>query len=246
MGYMTHVIVGYPSLGDTVSLVEVMDQAGVDFVELQIPFSDPLADGPIIMKACEQSLENGTKVSDAFVVARKLSEKVSVPLLFMAYYNTVFKYGVEKFCYDAQKAGISGLIVPDMSIEEEENEGFSNAAKKYNLHVIRVVSPASTDERLQKNSDSASGFIYCTARQGTTGNQKKLDPKVISYLKKVKAVSKIPLAVGFGIKSREDVMLIQKYANIAVIGSAIVTLAGQYKEKKLASEVKQFLSSIRV
>lgn len=246
IGLMTHVIVGYPSIKETISMVEVMDEAGVDFVELQIPFSDPLADGPTIMKACEDALERGVRVRDAFVVASKLSSEVDVPLIFMAYYNTVFKYGVEKFCRDAYKAGVVGLIVPDISLEEDVDEGFTKNALKYQLHVIRVVSPVSTDLRLKNNSDLSSGFIYCTARQGTTGNQKKLDPKVITYLKNVRKISKVPLAVGFGIKSREDVSLVKEYADIAVVGSAIVSIAAKHKGESLKKEIRNFLSSIRV
>src|SRR5258708_6284881 len=111
IGLMTHVVVGYPSLEETVSIVKTMADAGVDFVELQIPFSDPLADGPTIMRACEESLENGTKVKDAFSIMKQLSAEVSVPFLFMSYYNIVFRYGVDRFCRDAKTAGASGLIV---------------------------------------------------------------------------------------------------------------------------------------
>lgn len=130
MGLMTHVVVGYPNLEETVSIVKTMATAGVDFVELQIPFSDPLADGPTIMRACEAALANGTKVKDAFAIMKELSQQVSIPLLFMSYYNIVFRYGVEKFCRDAKKAGASGLIVPDMPIDEESYEHFYRSAQK--------------------------------------------------------------------------------------------------------------------
>jgi tryptophan synthase alpha subunit len=130
LGLMTHVVVGYPSLESTEKIVHLMAEEKVDFIELQIPFSDPLADGPTIMRACEQSLERGTKVKDAFLLAKKMSLSVDTPLLFMAYYNTVFKYGVEKFCQDAKGAGISGLIVPDMPLEEEEGEKFGQTCLK--------------------------------------------------------------------------------------------------------------------
>jgi tryptophan synthase alpha chain len=164
MGLMTHVVVGYPSIEQTLAVVRAMAHNGADFVELQIPFSDPLADGPTIMQACEKSLANGTKVKDAFLVMKTLSKQVSIPLLFMSYYNIVFRYGVEKFCRDAMIAGASGLIVPDMPLDEEEQEHFYAYSKKYNLHAIQVVSPASTEERLTKNAKVANGFIYCTAR----------------------------------------------------------------------------------
>ena len=183
---MTHVVIGYPTLNDTIKLVKTMAENGVDFIELQIPFSDPLADGSIIMRACEKSLENGTKVADAFMVMKKLSSQVAIPLLFMAYYNNVFKYGVEKFCRDAEDAGAYGLIVPDMAIDEESEEHFLENCKKYSLHNIQVISPASTDDRLEKNDEVANGFVYCTARQGITGTQDQLHPDLISYLKKSK------------------------------------------------------------
>jgi len=246
MGLMTHVVVGYPSLKETISLVEVMDQKCADFVELQIPFSDPLADGPTIMKACEDSLERGTKVQDAFSVAKKLSSKVKIPLLFMAYYNTVFKYGVEKFCKDARESGISGLIIPDMPLEEENNEGFSESAKLNKLYVIRVISPASTLERIKMNIKNANGFIYCTSRQGTTGSQKQFDPKVIKYMKSVKELSSIPLALGFGVTNRYDADLGYRYADIIVVGSAIVRIAEIYRGEELKRKVGEFVTSLRV
>src|SRR3989344_5126335 len=222
LGLMTHVVVGYPSLAKTFDIVKIMEKNGVDFVELQIPFSDPLADGTTIMKACESALKNGTKVKDAFDVVEKLSGKVKIPLLFMAYYNTVFKYGTEKFCLDAKNAGAYGLIVPDMPIDEEKEEHFFSFCHKYNLHNIRVISPASTDERLKKNAEVASGFVYATARQGITGAKSSLDPKLISFLNKVKKEYKVPIAVGFGISKKEHLKALKPFADMAVIGSAVI------------------------
>jgi tryptophan synthase alpha subunit len=222
IGLMTHVVVGYPTLAKTRELVVEMAENGADIIELQIPFSDPLADGPTIMRACEKSLENGTKVADAFAVMKELTARVSIPLLFMAYYNTVFNYGVEKFCKDAQTAGASGLIVPDMPIDEEGEEHFYALAKQYNLNAIHVVSPASTEERLQKNAVMATGFLYCTARQGITGVQAELDPQLSSYLKKIQSHFSIPIAVGFGISKKEHLHALSPHADIAVIGSALI------------------------
>lgn len=224
IGLMTHVVVGYPSLEETISLVKLMEKSGVDLVELQIPFSDPLADGPTIMKACEASLKNGTKVKDAFRISTELSKQVSIPLLFMAYYNTAFRYGTKKFCIDAKKAGISGLIVPDMPIEEEDQEHFMKYCIDAGLHHVRVISPSSTDERLAKNSKVANGFVYFTARQGITGAKNSLDPKLISNLKKVRKVFKVPIAVGFGISKKEHIQAIKPYADIAIVGSAIIDI----------------------
>lgn len=246
IGLMTHVVVGYPSLEETVSIVKTMDENNVDFVELQIPFSDPLADGPTIMKACEESLRNGTKVADAFSVMKKLAGEVSIPLLFMEYYNTVYRYGVEKFCRDAKEAGASGLIIPDMPIDEEEEEHFYKFAKQYELHTIQVVSPASTSERLEKNAAVANGFIYCTARQGITGAKNELDPTLVSYLDTVKMYIKTPIAVGFGISKKEHIEALQGVCDIAVIGSAIIEVIRNTNKENRLDAVKAFLTELHI
>lgn len=244
---MAHVVVGYPSLDETVSVVKTMAQSGVDVVELQIPFSDPLADGPTIMKACEMSLENGTRVKDAFTVMKKLSSSVSIPLLFMAYYNTVFNYGVEKFCADAKLVGAYGLIIPDMPIDEEGEEGFYAACQKYGLHTIQVVSPASTDERLKKNADVANGFVYFTARQGTTGAKDTLDPEVGRYLKKMREVFDLPIAVGFGISKKEHVTMLQaEGADIAIVGSAVIDIINASPKEKREQNVRRFFDELMI
>lgn len=246
IGLMAHVVVGYPNLAETVSIVKIMADAGVDIVELQIPFSDPLADGPTIMKACEKSLEQGTKVKDAFTLMRQLSSEVSIPLLFMAYYNTVFHYGTEKFCKDAKEAGAVGLIVPDMPIDEEDQEGFYAACKKYEIHTIQVLSPSSTDERLKKNAKIANSFVYFTARQGTTGAKDTLDPKIGKHLKKLKEVFDLPIAVGFGISKKEHIKMLKGKAEIAVIGSAVIDLINNSPKEKINENIRRFFAELMV
>ncbi len=245
MKLMTHVVIGYPSLEATEKIVKLMVKSGVDLIELQIPFSDPLADGPTIMRACEKSLENGTKVKDAFIVMKKLSSQISIPLLFMAYYNTVFKYGVEKFCRDAKKSGAYGLIVPDMPIDEENEEHFYAACKKYQLHNIQVISPVSTDERLRKNALVASGFVYFAAHQGITGYKNKLDPNLISNLKKVQKFFSIPIAVGFGISKREHLEKLSSHADIAVVGSAIIDIINKSKKINMEKNIGKFIKNLK-
>lgn len=244
-GLMTHVVVGYPSIVQTESLVKIMADSGVDFIELQIPFSDPLADGPTIMRACEKALAGKVRVEDAFKLADKLSKEIKIPLLFMAYFNTVFRYGTKKFCRHAKKAGISGLIVPDIPPEEESEENFIKYCKQAGLKNIRVVSPASTLERLKINAKIASGFIYCTARQGITGARKKLDPNLISFLKKIRTQSDLPLAVGFGISQKEHLYKISPFADIAVIGSAIIDVINKSKRNNAEKDVKDFLFRLK-
>src|SRR3954451_7711992 len=143
-GLMTHVVVGYPSLASTSALIVAMDEAGADFIELQIPFSDPLADGPTIQSACEAAIERGARVRDAFTIAAESSARVQAPLLFMAYANTVYRYGTEAFCRDAAAAGISGLIVPDLPAEAARHEGYLDACRRHGLHNIVTLAPTST------------------------------------------------------------------------------------------------------
>jgi tryptophan synthase alpha subunit len=244
MGLMMHVVVGYPMLEATEEIVQVMAESGADFVELQIPFSDPLADGPTIMKASEEALRNGTKVKDAFSLMRKLSTEVEIPLLFMGYYNTVFKYGTARFCKDARSAGASGLIVPDIPLEEEKSEHFIRSAKKNNLYAIRVVSPASTQERLEKNAEVADGFVYCMARQGITGAKKDLDPELVNYLERVKKIFDVPVAVGFGISKKEHIQALRGHADMAIIGSAVIDIISKSKRDEGGKNVRDFIKNL--
>ncbi len=244
IGLMTHVVIGYPSLEATVQIVKTMANNGADVIELQIPFSDPIADGPTIMKACEDSLKNGTRVQDAFMIMNQLAKEVSVPLLFMGYYNTMFTYGVEKFCQIAKQSGASGLIFPDIALEEEPQEHYRYFANKYELAPISVISPVSTDSRLEKNAYDARGFVYCTARLGITGAQKNLDPNIISYLHKVKTYFSIPAAVGFGISKKEHIQSLQGHADIAVVGSALIDVINISAKNEIEKNITKFLQRL--
>lgn len=243
-GLMAHVVVGYPTLDVTVALVKAMDDVDVDFVELQIPFSDPLADGPTIQRACEIALTNGTRVRDAFEVAGQLTRQVSMPLLFMAYFNTVCVYGVERFCEDAAKAGISGIIVPDAPLEAAEREGLLESCERHGLYNIITLAPTSTDERLRKNAAIAKGFVYCMSREGVTGTQQGIDPNLQQYLSRVRRFIPLPLAVGFGISNRERMQAVAPYADIAVVGSAIINVIAQAKQENITTDVQAFLRGI--
>lgn len=245
-GIMTHVVVGYPTLSATVRLVRLMAESGADVVELQIPFSDPLADGPTIMRACEIALGNGTRVRDAFSVMEKLSHEVSIPLLFMAYYNTVFTYGTKAFVRNAKRAGAAGLIVPDVPLDEEHEEHFMTACNQFDIPHIRVISPSATDERLKKNAKVAKGFVYCTARQGITGAREALDPTLATFLKRVRSFFDVPIAVGFGISKKEHLEAVRPYADIAVVGSAIIEVINRSAKQSIESSVASFLRQLNV
>ncbi len=241
-GIMTHVVVGYPSLSETEDIVRAMVSAGVDLVELQIPFSDPLADGQTIQDACEAALDAGIRVRDAFTVARQLSD-VSVPLLFMCYFNTIFRYGIDAFCKDAAEAGISGLIVPDASLEAAIHDGYLESCEAAGLHNIITLSPLSTPARIQKNAPYASGFVYCMARQGVTGVG-QLHDQLGSYIARVRESIKTPVALGFGISSRDRLDLVAPYCDVAVVGSAVIDVIKRSAPGEAAANVEKFVYSL--
>lgn len=247
MGLMTHVVVGYPDIDETEKIIMALVRGGSDFIELQIPFSDPVADGSTIMLASEHALKNGVTVDKAFSLMKKISGNVSIPLLFMSYYNIIFNYGVSDFCKKANEVGASGLIVPDIPPEEEKHEKYIYYSLKHGLYPIRVISPASDERRLKINAKVAHGFVYCVSRFGITGADSTLDPKLGDYLKKVRRYFKIPLAVGFGISKKEQVKSLKSYADVAVIGSAVIDFINQKKQnnKDYLKDLESFIKDLR-
>jgi len=224
MGLMTHAVIGYPTMKASEKIVGALVSGGSDFIELQIPFSDPVADGPVIMQACDMALKKGMTVKKAFAFIKKVSTSLSIPLLIMAYYNSIFRYGVKKFCNETKEASVAGLIVPDYPPEEETHEHLRKELDRRSVHLIRVVSPASTLSRLTLNAHQASGFVYCVSRFGITGKQKTLSPEIATYLSRVSKAFSLPKAVGFGISTPAHITSLRSYAEIAIVGSSIIEL----------------------
>lgn len=239
---MTHIVAGYPTLKKSEEIVVRMVNCGVDFIEIQIPFSDPVADGPVIMWANQKALENGIKVEDCFKLMKKLARKFSInpKFLFMSYFNILHHYGVEKFCKKAKECGCYGLIIPDMPVDEEKYDHYLASCKKYKLMPILIISPLTTAGRLKKLAKYTKGFVYCVSRYGTTGQSKNLNPHLAGYLKKVRTYIKLPLAVGFGISKKEHTEAVWKHAEIAVIGSKIIEMVdkGERFEELLSAPTK--------
>jgi len=246
IGLMTHVVVGYPDIATTIQLVKAMEQAGTDYVELQIPFSDPIADGPTIMKACDTALKSGISVEDCFAVMNALSQQVTISLLFMGYYNTVFSYGVEKFCKKAKESGAFGLIVPDMPPDEEKHEQFITASHKHNLAQIRVVTPASSDHRLKLNAEVADEFVYCVSHYGVSGSKSNFKTSLAPYINRVKKYFNLPIALGFGISQPSDIRAIKNHIDIAIVGSAIINLIDtSSSQKDMLVRVRKLIRSLK-
>ncbi len=239
---MTHLVAGYPTEKESEEIALSMAKGGVDFLEIQIPFSDPIADGPTIFRANQEAIKNGMTTEKALKMIERIGSTISqkTNLIVMTYANIPFQFGLEKFCKRLGKIGVMALIVPDMPLDEEPFEHYVAYCKKYGIHPIQIISPITPPERLEKIAKNASGFVYCVSHTGKTGVVQTLDEDAIQYLDKVREKVKIPLALGFGISSPEQVEAASKKADIVVMGSFFIRLY----DKKGLQGIKEFLKNI--
>lgn len=214
---MTHIVIGYPSLEASLEIVDTMVASGVDVMELQIPFSEPIADGPVILHANQASLANGIRVDDCLRFAETVTRKHAIPFLFMGYYNTLFVRGVNRFVEQMQAVGIRGAIVPDLP--PEEGSQYLEAMRDRSLDPIFIFSPNSPEQRLRDIAAVARGFVYCVARKGVTGKTTEFSPDLAAYLERCHRATDLPLALGFGVRSREDLNYLRGRVEMAVVGS---------------------------
>jgi tryptophan synthase alpha chain len=236
---MTHIVLGYPTFEDSFKIIESMVNAGVDLMELQIPFSEPIADGPVILNANQKSLSRKTTVKKCMDFAQKVTGAFDVPFLFMSYYNILFKFGVERFTEAMAQSAIKGAIVPDLP--PEEGSDYLGAMEKHNLVPIFIFSPTTSDERMKYLASFGKGFIYCVARKGVTGVDTDFSDQLKKYLSRCRKATDLPLALGFGVKEKEDVDFLKGKADIAVVGSQTIRLVDQDG----VGAVGQFIKSLR-
>jgi tryptophan synthase alpha chain len=215
---MTHVVCGYPSFEANWKALQVMDSFGIDLVELQFPFSEPSADGPLFVKANQEAINNGVHVNDCFEFMAKVTAKFSFKVVMMGYYNTVFKTGHRKFMQRLKDAGAEAFILPDLPVEEAGE--LHAIAKELDLSPIVLMTPTNTDARLKQLANCADGFIYTVARKGVTGSDTNMNSEVSDFIERCRTFTDLPLAVGFGVSKSEDVKFIGQHADIAVIGTA--------------------------
>jgi tryptophan synthase alpha chain len=236
---MTHLVLGYPSFATNREVIRQMVENGVDLIELQIPFSEPMADGPMILKANQASIAGGTKVSDCLDFAAEMTATHDIPFLFMTYYNILFKYGMGAFVKKAATINITGFIVPDLP--PEEGSDYLQIVVREKLAPIQIFAPTSTDERMRTLAAHGAGFIYCVARRGVTGKKTELDAEFYTYMEHCRAATRLPLAVGFGIRNRTDVEMLRNWADIAVIGTETIRLV----DAEGAAVVGPFIRGLR-
>lgn len=237
---MTHVVCGYPSFEDNWKELEIMDEFGVDLVELQFPFSEPSADGPLFVKANQAAVASGVHVQDCFDFMAKVSERFSFKIVMMGYFNTIFKTGQRIFLERLKEAGGHGFIVPDLPIEEAEQ--LHAIARDLDLCPIVLMTPTNSDTRLAELAKSADGFVYTVARKGVTGGNTDMNQEVAGFIQRCKQFTDVPLAVGFGVSKAQDVEFIGKHADIAVIGTAALKAWESGQETALRQFFDQLLS----
>jgi tryptophan synthase alpha chain len=236
---MTHIVLGYPSFDDCFKVIEAMVKAGVDLMELQIPFSEPIADGPIILRANQKALEGGATVKGCLDFAAEATRAFDIPFLIMSYYNIFFKHETARFVAAIAERGIRGAIVPDLP--PEEGESYLTAMKGKGLAPILLFSPTTPFERMKYIAAQGEGFIYCVARKGVTGRETEFSGALGGYLSECRRATRLPLAVGFGIKERADVDYLRGKADIAVIGTQTIRVS----EKGGIRAVEDFIGGLR-
>lgn len=236
---MTHIVLGYPSLDDSLRTVEAMVEAGVDLMELQIPFSEPVADGPVILRANQLALTTGLQVKDCLAYAGRIAAAFPIPFLIVSYYNIPFRQGVRSFVAAMADLHLAGAIIPDLP--PEEGEGYLEAMNHHGLSPILLFSPSTPVERMRRLGQIGSGFIYCIARKGVTGAQTAFSEDLSRYLACCREATALPLAVGFGLGRRDDVGFLRGKAEIAVVGSEGIRIM----ENKGLSSLAAFLRTLR-
>lgn len=217
---MTHIVVGYPSLEASYEMVKVMVESGVSLIELQIPFSEPIADGPVIMKANQEALSRGVTPEIALQFAERVAREFSLPFIIMTYVNIPFVYDLERFSKRLGEIGIRGVIIPDLPLEESDE--FRNALTGHRVELVPLIAPTTSVERIRAIAHGSDGFLYCVSRKGVTGQNTEFSDSLSEYLKRVRSATGLPFAVGFGIKESNDVDSLRGFAEIAVVGSQVL------------------------
>ena len=236
--FIPYIMAGDPDIRRTKELVGILEDCGADIIELGVPFSDPLADGPTIQKAAQNALDAGVTLHSVIELVGTLRNDTQIPIILMTYYNPIFKYGEDKFVHDASAAGVDGIIVPDLPPDEADN--LIRLSRKSNFDTIFLLAPTSNEDRIRKVSKASSGFIYYVSITGITGSRLSMDSSIESHVARIKNLSGKPVAVGFGISTPEEAAAVSRFADGVIVGSAIVKKVGDTDE-----DLRGYLLSLR-
>lgn len=241
-GLVVYVTCGDPNLAATREIILAASRAGADVIELGVPFSDPVADGPVIQRASERALQKGTSLEAVLKLARDIRQDSNVGLIVFSYLNPVLRFGLERFCAEAAKAGVDGALITDLIVEEADEYRRQMAA--HNLDPVFLAAPTSPDKRLKAIAEACRGFVYAVSRTGITGTQKQLATDARDLVKRIRKFTKLPVAVGFGISNAEQFAQVGEFADAAVVGSAIVQAIEQNPGRE-AQAVAELIGAIK-
>lgn len=232
---------GFPEINDTEKIIKDLDKSGVDFIEIGLPFSDPLADGPTIQESSTKALKNGMTTKKLFEQLKDIRKKVEIPLIIMGYFNPILQYGVEDFCKKCQECGIDGLIIPDLPVDVY-NEKYKKLFEKYGLINVFLITPQTPDDRIKFIDSVSDGFIYMVSSASVTGSTSGFGDETREYFKRIDELKlKNPQIVGFGIKDKETFDEATEYAKGAIIGSAFI----KYVDKNGISDIASFVQNVK-
>ena len=233
---------GYPNLNDTIEILKTLDECGVDLIEIGMPFSDPIADGPVIQDSSNVAIDNGMNLNILFKQLEEIRDITDIPIVLMGYVNPVYQFGYEKFIKNILECDLDGIILPDLPLDDYINE-FKPVFDKENLSFIPLITPNTSEERIRQIDNNSNGFIYMVSSSSTTGKKSTFDNKQIDYFKKIRSLSlKNPTVIGFGISDKESFMQACKYSNGAIIGSKFIQSLSKSNIKK---SIRSFVYSIR-
>jgi len=242
-GFIPFITAGDPNLATTELLLIELAAAGADVIELGVPFSDPVADGEVIQRASERALRNGVTLTDVLGCAARVRARTSTPIVLFSYFNPLLQFGEERFAAEARRAGVDGVLVTDLIPDEAQL--WSERLRRHDIDPIFLVAPTTTDLRLQSIARQARGFIYAIARTGVTGAREQFSSAAEPLVQRLRACTNLPIAVGFGVSNREQVQQVCRFADAAVIGSAIVRQIEQLAgAKDLVPRIGKFARSL--
>ena len=239
-GLVTYITAGDPDLEKTAGILTALDRAGADVLEVGVPFSDPLADGPVIQRATERALASGTTLASVLDLLERIRPGVRAPVVIFSYANPILRMGTERFADRARAAGVDGVLVLDLPIEEADD--FRALIASRGIDTILLLSPTTTDERLRKAASLGSGFLYAISRLGVTGARDRIADGAEEMVRRIRAVSPLPIALGFGISKPEHVRAVGQWADAAVVGSALVSVIAEAgASPELTTRVEEYV-----